>query len=136
MLLSLQTNLLLPSCEQSQPDAALQCNVIADQFGQGICGANFSLLLRSLNVSLVFCRSGSIFNSGFLRRMLVEAVQHGLDEAQPLLKTLVCEAECTTSKLSTHSPSDENKQGKNHGKTCHKKDRLGGELGRFCSLKT
>ncbi|XP_071666673.1 TRMT1-like protein isoform X2 [Patagioenas fasciata] len=54
--------------------------------------------------------SGSIFNSGFLRRMLVEAVQHGLDEAQPLLKTLFCEAECTTLKLSTHSPSDENKQ--------------------------
>ncbi|NXO92016.1 TRM1L protein, partial [Certhia brachydactyla] len=55
--------------------------------------------------------SGALFNTGFLRRMLVEAVQYGLDEAQPLLKTLVCEAECTTLKhFSTHSPGDENKQ--------------------------
>jgi len=49
--------------------------------------------------------------------MLFEAVQYGLDEAQPLLKTLVCEAECTTSKhFSTHSPYDENKQGKKNGR--------------------
>lgn len=45
--------------------------------------------------------------------MLFEAVQYGLDETQPLLKTLVCEAECTTLKnFSTHGPYDENKQGK------------------------
>uniref|UniRef100_A0A803V0W6 tRNA (guanine(27)-N(2))-dimethyltransferase n=1 Tax=Ficedula albicollis TaxID=59894 RepID=A0A803V0W6_FICAL len=57
--------------------------------------------------------SGSLFNTGFLRRMLLEAVKYGLDEAQPLLKTLVCESECTTLKhFSTHSPGDENKQGK------------------------
>ncbi|NXE93174.1 TRM1L protein, partial [Menura novaehollandiae] len=55
--------------------------------------------------------SGALFNTGFLRRMLLEAVQYGLDEAQPLLKTLVCEAECTTLKhFSIHSPGDENKQ--------------------------
>ncbi|NXI71713.1 TRM1L protein, partial [Anseranas semipalmata] len=55
--------------------------------------------------------SGALFNTGFLRRMLFEAVQYGLDEVQPLLKTLVCEAECTTLKnFSTHSPYDENKQ--------------------------
>ncbi|NWS94413.1 TRM1L protein, partial [Mionectes macconnelli] len=55
--------------------------------------------------------SGSLFNTGFLRRMLLEAVQYGLDEAQPLLKTLICEAECTTLKqFSTHGPGDENKQ--------------------------
>ncbi|NXU94813.1 TRM1L protein, partial [Xiphorhynchus elegans] len=55
--------------------------------------------------------SGSLFNTGFLRRMLLAAVQYGLDEAQPLLKTLVCEAECTTLKhFSTHGPGDENKQ--------------------------
>ncbi|XP_035394132.1 TRMT1-like protein isoform X3 [Cygnus atratus] len=55
--------------------------------------------------------SGALFNTGFLRRMLFEAVQYGLDETQPLLKTLVCEAECTTLKnFSTHSPYDENKQ--------------------------
>ncbi|XP_015725340.1 TRMT1-like protein isoform X3 [Coturnix japonica] len=56
--------------------------------------------------------SGALFNTGFLRRMLSEAVQYGLDEVQPLLKTVVCESECTTSKnFSTHSPFDENKQG-------------------------
>ncbi|NXL56478.1 TRM1L protein, partial [Chordeiles acutipennis] len=55
--------------------------------------------------------SGALFNTGFLRRMFSEAVQYGLDEAQPLLKTLVCEAECTTLKyFSIHSPHDENKQ--------------------------
>ncbi|KAM6261878.1 TRMT1-like protein isoform 3-T3 [Porphyrio hochstetteri] len=55
--------------------------------------------------------SGALFNTGFLRRMLFEAAQYGLDEAQPLLKTLVCEAECTTLKhFTTHSPYDENKQ--------------------------
>ncbi|NXA10351.1 TRM1L protein, partial [Sapayoa aenigma] len=55
--------------------------------------------------------SGALFNAGFLRRMLLEAVQYGLDEVQPLLKTLICEAECTTLKhFSTHGPVDENKQ--------------------------
>ncbi|XP_075473030.1 tRNA (guanine(27)-N(2))-dimethyltransferase isoform X2 [Ascaphus truei] len=42
--------------------------------------------------------SGSLFNTGFLRRMLFEAVQHGIDDIQPLMKTLICEAECTTLK--------------------------------------
>ncbi|KAM4721565.1 TRMT1-like protein [Rhinophrynus dorsalis] len=42
--------------------------------------------------------SGSLFNTGFLRRMLFEAVQHGIYDIQPLLKTLICEAECTTQK--------------------------------------
>ncbi|NWR53849.1 TRM1L protein, partial [Bucorvus abyssinicus] len=55
--------------------------------------------------------SGALFNAGFLRRMYLEAVQYSLDEAQSLLKTLVCEAECTTLKhYSTHSPCDESKQ--------------------------
>uniref|UniRef100_A0A8C9NAX1 tRNA (guanine(27)-N(2))-dimethyltransferase n=1 Tax=Serinus canaria TaxID=9135 RepID=A0A8C9NAX1_SERCA len=55
--------------------------------------------------------SGALFNTGFLRRMLLEAVQYGLDEAQPLLKTLVCEAECTAPKhFLTQSLGDENKQ--------------------------
>ncbi|NXM57599.1 TRM1L protein, partial [Illadopsis cleaveri] len=55
--------------------------------------------------------SGALFNTGFLRRMLLEAMQYGLDEAQSLLKTLVSESECTAPKhLATHSPADENKQ--------------------------
>ncbi|NWR75479.1 TRM1L protein, partial [Centropus unirufus] len=55
--------------------------------------------------------SGPLFNAGFLRRMLFEAMHYGLDEVQPLLKTLVCEAECTTLKhFSAPSPCEENKQ--------------------------
>ncbi|XP_041134443.1 TRMT1-like protein isoform X2 [Polyodon spathula] len=42
--------------------------------------------------------SGSLFNTGFLRRMLFEAVQHEMDEIQPLVKSLICESECTTLK--------------------------------------
>ncbi|XP_074763156.1 tRNA (guanine(27)-N(2))-dimethyltransferase isoform X2 [Athene noctua] len=55
--------------------------------------------------------SGALFNTGFLRRMFFEAAHYGLDEAQSLLKTLVCEAECTTLKpYSIYSSYDENKQ--------------------------
>ncbi|KAK3516762.1 hypothetical protein QTP70_022545 [Hemibagrus guttatus] len=42
--------------------------------------------------------SGSLFNTGFLRRMLVAAVQHSMEDVQPLVKTLICEADCTTLK--------------------------------------
>ncbi|NXS54509.1 TRM1L protein, partial [Brachypteracias leptosomus] len=55
--------------------------------------------------------SGALFNAGFLRRMYFEAAHYGLEEAQSLLKTIVCEAECTTSKhCSTHSLCEESKQ--------------------------
>ncbi|XP_017573965.2 TRMT1-like protein isoform X1 [Pygocentrus nattereri] len=42
--------------------------------------------------------SGSLFNTGFLRRMLVAAVQYSMEDIQPLVKTLICEADCTTLK--------------------------------------
>ncbi|XP_053531705.1 TRMT1-like protein isoform X1 [Ictalurus punctatus] len=42
--------------------------------------------------------SGSLFNTGFLRRMLVAAVLHSMEDIQPLVKTLICEADCTTLK--------------------------------------
>ncbi|XP_063056257.1 TRMT1-like protein [Engraulis encrasicolus] len=42
--------------------------------------------------------SGPLFNTGFLRRMLVAAVKHSMEDLQPLLKTLICEADCTTVK--------------------------------------
>ncbi|GCC29765.1 hypothetical protein chiPu_0008207 [Chiloscyllium punctatum] len=42
--------------------------------------------------------AGSLFNTSFLRRMLFEAVQHGIEDIQPLLKNLICESECTTLK--------------------------------------
>ncbi|XP_007434574.1 TRMT1-like protein isoform X2 [Python bivittatus] len=57
--------------------------------------------------------SGSLFNTGFLRRMLFEAVQYGLEDIQALLKTLICEAECTTLKqFSIHASSGQSKQEK------------------------
>lgn len=40
--------------------------------------------------------SGSLFSSGFLRRMLFQADQYDFDDIQALLKTLIYEAECTT----------------------------------------
>ncbi|KAM3876314.1 TRMT1-like protein [Diretmus argenteus] len=49
--------------------------------------------------------SGPLFNTGFLRRMLFAAVQHSMDDIQPLVKTLICESECTTLKSFVHGPS-------------------------------
>ncbi|KAM4629057.1 TRMT1-like protein [Polymixia lowei] len=49
--------------------------------------------------------SGPLFNTGFLRRMLFAAVQHSMDDIQPLVKTLICESECTTLKSFAHGPS-------------------------------
>ncbi|XP_056620196.1 TRMT1-like protein isoform X2 [Triplophysa dalaica] len=44
--------------------------------------------------------AGPLFNSGFLRQMLVAAVQHNMEDIQPLVKSLFCEADCTTLKPS------------------------------------
>ncbi|KAM4574647.1 TRMT1-like protein [Fundulus diaphanus] len=49
--------------------------------------------------------SGALFNTGFLRRMLSAAVQHSMDDIQPLVKTLICESECTTLKSLVHGSS-------------------------------
>ncbi|CAF94105.1 unnamed protein product, partial [Tetraodon nigroviridis] len=46
--------------------------------------------------------SGPLFNTGFLRQMLLAAVQHSMDDVQPLVKTLICEASCTTLKTLVH----------------------------------
>ncbi|XP_072290440.1 TRMT1-like protein isoform X2 [Eucyclogobius newberryi] len=42
--------------------------------------------------------SGPLFNSSFLRRMLNAAVRHSMEDVQPLLKTLLCECDCITTK--------------------------------------
>ncbi|XP_006872767.1 PREDICTED: TRMT1-like protein isoform X2 [Chrysochloris asiatica] len=39
--------------------------------------------------------SSSLFNTGFLKRMLLESLHHGLDDIQTLIKTLIFESECT-----------------------------------------
>ncbi|KAM6963388.1 TRMT1-like protein [Aplochiton taeniatus] len=49
--------------------------------------------------------SGPLFSTGFLRRMLFAAVQHSMEDIQPLVKTLICESECTTLKSSVHGPT-------------------------------
>ncbi|XP_006089921.1 TRMT1-like protein isoform X1 [Myotis lucifugus] len=55
--------------------------------------------------------SSSLFNTGFLKRMLIESLHHGLDDIQPLIKTLIFESECTPqSQFSVHSPSNLTKQ--------------------------
>ncbi|XP_031513494.1 TRMT1-like protein isoform X2 [Papio anubis] len=57
--------------------------------------------------------SSSLFNTGFLKRMLFESLHHGLDDIQTLIKTLIFESECTPqSQFSIHTPSNLNKQGK------------------------
>ncbi|XP_059197913.1 TRMT1-like protein isoform X2 [Centropristis striata] len=48
---------------------------------------------------------GPLFNTGFLRRMLSAAVKHSMDDIQPLVKTLICESDCTTLKSFVHGPS-------------------------------
>ena len=67
-------------------------------------------------VQLLICvcvsRCGPLFNTGFLRRMLSAAVQHSMDDIQPLVKTLICESECTTLKSLVHGPSALTNQGK------------------------
>uniref|UniRef100_A0A665WCE1 tRNA (guanine(26)-N(2))-dimethyltransferase n=1 Tax=Echeneis naucrates TaxID=173247 RepID=A0A665WCE1_ECHNA len=49
--------------------------------------------------------AGPLFNTGFLRRMLSAAVHHSMDDVQPLVKTLICESECTTFKCNIHASS-------------------------------
>ncbi|XP_061749243.1 TRMT1-like protein isoform X7 [Nerophis ophidion] len=46
--------------------------------------------------------SGALFNTGFLRKMLLAATQHNMDNIQTLVKTLICESECTTLKPVIH----------------------------------
>ncbi|KAJ0032879.1 hypothetical protein NQD34_002960 [Periophthalmus magnuspinnatus] len=42
--------------------------------------------------------SGPLFHSFFLRTMLKAAVRHSMEDVQPLIKTLLCESDCTTLK--------------------------------------
>ena len=66
-------------------------------------------------VVLRVCRSGPLFNTGFLRRMLFAAVQHSMEDIQALVKTLICESDCTTLKSFAHGPSALANQGNNAG---------------------
>ncbi|KAM9832066.1 LOW QUALITY PROTEIN: TRMT1-like protein [Neosynchiropus ocellatus] len=58
--------------------------------------------------------SGSLFNTGFLRRMLSAALQHNMSDIQPLIKTLIYESECTTLKSpvgGASAPADQGEHG-------------------------
>uniref|UniRef100_A0A8D2BB18 tRNA (guanine(27)-N(2))-dimethyltransferase n=1 Tax=Sciurus vulgaris TaxID=55149 RepID=A0A8D2BB18_SCIVU len=58
--------------------------------------------------------SSSLFNTGFLKRMLFESLHHGLEDIQTLIKTLIFESECTPqSQFSVHASSNPNKQEEN-----------------------
>ncbi|KAG8436534.1 hypothetical protein GDO86_007587 [Hymenochirus boettgeri] len=51
--------------------------------------------------------SGTLFNNGFISRIMVESLKYGMDNLQPLLKTLLCEAECTAMKIFSNPVSQE-----------------------------
>ncbi|XP_040292302.1 TRMT1-like protein [Bufo bufo] len=71
------------------------------------CDCHLSMPGRSA-VMLGPVWSGSLFNAGFLRRMLFEATTRGLSDLQAILKTLICESECTTPKQFAVQPSQGN----------------------------
>lgn len=81
-----------------------------------VYGSKLDLQVLTGTVQLQICvcvsRCGPLFNTGFLRRMLSAAVQHSMDDIQPLVKTLICESECTTLKSLVHGPSALTNQGK------------------------
>ncbi|KAM6186229.1 TRMT1-like protein [Rhynchocyon petersi] len=55
--------------------------------------------------------SSSLFNTGFLKRMLFASLPYGLDDIQTLIKTLTFESACTSqSQCSVHTSSNLNKQ--------------------------
>uniref|UniRef100_A0A667WTP3 tRNA (guanine(26)-N(2))-dimethyltransferase n=1 Tax=Myripristis murdjan TaxID=586833 RepID=A0A667WTP3_9TELE len=64
--------------------------------------------------------SGPLFNTGFLRGMLFAAVQHSMDDIQTLVKTLICESECTTQKNVLDFASGKRKTGEESGNVVKK----------------
>ncbi|XP_075993617.1 tRNA (guanine(27)-N(2))-dimethyltransferase isoform X2 [Genypterus blacodes] len=61
------------------------------------CGCHGSMPGKTaVQLGPLWC--GPLFNTGFLRKMLCAAVQHSMDDIQALVKTLICESECTTIK--------------------------------------
>ncbi|XP_069808192.1 TRMT1-like protein [Dendropsophus ebraccatus] len=73
-------------------------------YRQLLCDCHESMPGRSA-VILGPVWSGSLFNAGFLRRMLFEATTRGNAEILTILKTLICESECTTPKQFSVSSS-------------------------------
>ncbi|XP_068599391.1 TRMT1-like protein [Brachionichthys hirsutus] len=68
------------------------------------CGCHGSLPGKTaVHLGPLWC--GALFNTGFLRTMLAAAVQHGMDDVQPLIKMLICESECSTLRAPVHGPA-------------------------------
>ncbi|MEQ2208244.1 hypothetical protein XENOCAPTIV_008294 [Xenoophorus captivus] len=87
-------------------------NVTLRHYGCHIVRTEYYKELAARMVVASVARSGPLFNTGFLRRMLSAAVQHNMDDIQPLVKTLICESECTTLKSLVHGSSALTNQGK------------------------
>ncbi|XP_012495416.1 PREDICTED: TRMT1-like protein [Propithecus coquereli] len=88
-------------------------HVARRHYGCNIVRTEYYKELAARIVVAAVARSSSLFNTGFLKRMLFESLQHGLDDIQTLIKTLIFESECTPqSQFSIHAPSNLNKQGK------------------------
>ncbi|XP_073539710.1 TRMT1-like protein isoform X2 [Phyllobates terribilis] len=68
------------------------------------CDCHISMPGRSA-VSIGPVWSGSLFNAGFLKRMLFEATTRGIIDIHAILKTLICESECTTLKQFPINPN-------------------------------
>nr|XP_033815700.1 TRMT1-like protein isoform X2 [Geotrypetes seraphini] len=73
----------------------------ANPYKQLPCTCNKNMTVKTA-VELGPMWSGSIFHSGFLKRMLHESVRYGIKEIQGFLKTLICEADCTIQKSFCH----------------------------------
>uniref|UniRef100_A0A3B4BDH1 tRNA (guanine(26)-N(2))-dimethyltransferase n=1 Tax=Periophthalmus magnuspinnatus TaxID=409849 RepID=A0A3B4BDH1_9GOBI len=59
--------------------------------------------------------SGPLFHSFFLRTMLKAAVRHSMEDVQPLIKTLLCESDCTTLKYPALTNQGKRKSGDEGG---------------------
>lgn len=66
--------------------------------------------------------------------MLSAAVQHSMDDIQPLVKTLICESECTTLKSLVHGSSALTNQGKGLGSASARYISAGRSAECFCFL--
>ncbi|KAG7252666.1 hypothetical protein CRUP_025515 [Coryphaenoides rupestris] len=91
-------------CQWCEERVFLKRGSLVDDNSQLPCNCHGSMPGKTA-VELGPLWSGPLFNTGFLRRMLLAAVHHSMEDIQPLVKTLICESECTTLKSFAHGPS-------------------------------
>ncbi|CAL8349769.1 unnamed protein product [Gadus morhua 'NCC'] len=91
-------------CQWCEERVFLKRGSLVDDTSQLPCHCHGSMPGKTA-VELGPLWSGPLFNTGFLRRMLFAAVQHSMEDIQALVKTLICESDCTTLKSFAHGPS-------------------------------